>query len=641
MRSYGKAAVCLFLWLAGAGAASAEQAPGDTLTNPGPAEPDVARSDTLASVGAAVAVPEPMAPIPGTPILLNERLVTRRLILELASCSPGEALFAIPGVHLVRTGWHGLPQTLTFRGAKASEAVYLLDGIPFSDNQLEILDLNSMPLMGIEVCEIAKGGLSSVHGSGAMAGVLGMQSATAMPEFPESEIGAWWGSFDDRMVSLRFSRRITGRLGIMSTYENLGSGGWIDDSTSEADKFLGKVTAVLGSATRVDLTGYTYRGDFQWPDSCPGVPTTYAADRENKRSLLGVSVLSGKERRLLIQYYRVGTSESNSSPGTTYVHEGLMQGVELGVSWVAPDSARTGLGAGVKSRRLESSSLGDRASTDFYANALRERRSKRSTIQASIRLAKNSGFDAQVGFGLAARFVPRAGMLLFSRLDRSYRFPSFQVLYDGGKDHPADSRIGSETSWGLELGAAAEKGPLSVSLSAFRRDADGLALWLTDDSCGTYLNPGVEVGLTGLETSVGLTMQPWFEAEVAYSAIHASDGTGARPAYVPRQTVMLIARVRKQLSRHISVGMAVAGRYIPPADMGARLEPCEAYAACLPDAELPGYISSMLNVYIDIDRVVTFFKIQNLTNDDIKTVWGRPSLPSRSYEFGTSWRLLD
>ena len=637
----GKVTICWCLSLVGAGAVVAQPAPVDTLDSPAPTEPPAVTSDSLVSGGVAITVPEPIAPIPGTPILHNERFVTRRPILDLASGSLGEALFVTPGVHLVKAGWHGLPQVLSLRGAKAGDVLYLLDGIPFSDSQNEVLDLNWLPLVGVEVCEIAKGGLSSVHGSGAIAGVMRMRSVTAMPEFPESEIGAWWGSYDDRAISLRFNRRITERLGVLSTYENLESGGWIDDSSADTDRFLGKVTALLGSTTRVDLTGYRYKGDFEWPDSCPRVFSTYPADQENERNLLGASILSGDEHRLRIHYYRLGTSESYSPAGTTYLHESMLHGAELGISWLAPDSARTGLGAGLKSRRLDSSSLGDRTSTDYYVNALKERRSERSMIQASIRLAKNSGFDAEAAVGLAARFAPREGIFLFSRLDRNYRFPSFAVLYNGGKDHPADSRIGTETSWGLELGAAIEEGPMSVVLSVFRRDTDGLAFWLTDDSCGAYLNPGVEIGVTGFETSLGVSLPPWLEAEVSYSAVNARDGTGARPAYIPQQTVMASARVSKRLSRHISAGVTFAGRYVPPIEVGPRLEPCKAYAACLPDAELPDNISAMLNVYIDIDRVTTFFKIRNLTNDDIKTAWGRPGLPSRSYEFGTYWRLPD
>jgi outer membrane cobalamin receptor len=368
---------------------------------------------------------------------------------------------------------------------------------------------------------------------------------------------------------------------------------------------------------------------------------TYPADQDRERNILGASIISGEARRLRFHYYRIGTSESYASAGTTYVHEGLLHGAEIGVSWLAPDSARTAFGAGFKARRLESSSLGDRTSTDFYAHALKERRSERSAVQGSVRLEKSSGFDADTAAGLAARIAPRRGVLVFSRLERSYRFPTFHALYNGGNDSPADSRVGTETSWSLELGATIEKGPLSVSFSGFRRVTDGSALWLTDDSCGACLDPDVETAVTGLETSLRVRMQPSLEAEISYSALRARDGSGARPAYIPSQTVMAVARLRKRLSRHICAGVTFAGRYVPSIEAGARLEPCENNALCIPDAELPGNVSAMLSIQVDIDRVATYFKIRNLTNDTIKTAWGRPGLPSRSYEFGTSWYLLD
>jgi hypothetical protein len=95
------------------------------------------------------------------------------------------------------------------------------------------------------------------------------------------------------------------------------------------------------------------------------------------------------------------------------------------------------------------------------------------------------------------------------------------------------------------------------------------------------------------------------------------------------------------LSRHVSAGVTLAGRYTPPSGLGPRPTPCTDNATSLRDADLPDHLSAILTAYVDIDRVTVFFKVQNLINDSIPTAWGRPGLPSRSYEFGTSWRLLD
>jgi len=462
-----------------------------------------------------------------------------------------------------------------------------------------------------------------------------------MPEFPESEIGAWWGDFDSRELSLLFSRRITRRLGILATYENLETGGWIEDSSADSDRFLTKATVAVGAATRIDVIGYTYRGGFDRPDSCPDDPSTYHARLKDKRNLLGASLVTGERRRLHFRCYRLETSEAYSSAVTRWVEEGLLQGGEIDLSWLDADSAETNVGAGVKSRRFVSDSLGKHISTDYHMHAFKERKWNRYVLQGRIRLAKNSASGAELGGELAVGFAPREGVTLFSRLDRSYRFPGFHALYHRGRGRPADPRIGTESSLGLEVGAVASGGPLTASVSLFGRDASGFALRLLDDSCGTYFDPDVDIGFVGAEVSIAVSMQTWLETEISYSAIRVRDGAGVRPAYVPPYTVAVLARLRKALSRHISAGITFAGRYEPPTELGSRLDPCALGGTCLAGAELPGHLSALLTAFIDIDRVTVYLRVQNLTDETIRAAWGRPGLPSRSYEFGTSWRLLD
>jgi outer membrane cobalamin receptor len=641
MTSATKAAIFLMLWLASAGNAMAQQAPGDTLGRPVPAQPAETGADTTATEPSFTVERRSVSDLAIGAVLGNEVSVSRRLILELASGSLGEALLVTPGVRLARYGWHGLPQALNLRGAGADEVAYILDDVPFSDPQLEVVDLNWLPVAGVEACELAKGGLSSLLGSGAGAGIVGIRTMTAMPEFPESEIEAWWGSFAGRDVSVRFNRRITGRMGILGTYENMGSGGWIDNSSADTEKFLGKITALLGGTGRVNLTGYRYKGDFQWPDSCPTIPTTYPADRQNERSLLGASVLFGEDRLFSLRCYNLETSESYSSADTNSVEEGRLRGAELDMIWLATDSAATAVGVGFKDRRLSSSSMGVRRSTDYFARALKEVRSGRLRILGSLRLARNSGFGTEAAAGLATRFAMGREMFVFSRLDRNYSFPSFRLMSKLGKDDRADSGIETETSLGFEAGVGLRKGGLSASVSAYWRNTEGSAAWLTDDSCNVYPARSFGLEVIGLEASLGVILEPWFETKIAYGRLHTLEDAGETLAGIPPHTVSLLCRVRRPLSEHISAGITLASRYLATAELGPRLETCGAPAECLSNAELPGQTFAILNFYIDIDRVTTFFKIQNLANDDIRTFWGRPSLPSRSYEFGTSWRLLD
>jgi len=128
---YRTIAFCCLLWLAGAASAPAQEAPADTIPGSAPAESEAALPDTLISGESVVTIPEPGPYIRGIPILGSRQFVSRRSILELASGSLAEAIFLIPGVHVTRTGWHGLPQMLNLRGMKPDAAVCLLDGMPF------------------------------------------------------------------------------------------------------------------------------------------------------------------------------------------------------------------------------------------------------------------------------------------------------------------------------------------------------------------------------------------------------------------------------------------------------------------------------------------------------------------------------
>jgi hypothetical protein len=643
MMNWTRTAICLAGLLLGVSGVLAQSGPDGSPPGKVPlSDSSAVAADTLATVASAdSALPMPLAAHPRVLKSGCEAAASRRMILEMASASIGEAFPASPGAYVLRQGWHGMPQYLRLRGGGADEVVYLLDGVPLSDNQIEVQDLSRLPLAGVEKAEIFKGGLSSILGSGAIAGVLEVTSLTAMPEVPESGVTAWWGSHAGQAVSVVFSRRVTERLGVLGTYDNLTSGGWIENTSSESERFSGKVTCLLGGTTQIDVAGYRYKGDFEWPDSCPTLGATSAADRGNAKDFLRLALHTGESRKFHVDIYHLAATESFSSREEDYVNEGTLNGAELGMACHAPDSSVTSWGAGYKSNRIESTSLGNRVSGRIYAYGSREQRWARWKIQGSLRLAKNSAFDAQAGLGLAARYALRQHVCLFGRLDRSYGFPGFRVLYAGGPGESRDSRIGAETSMGVELGADVLKGPVFLSVCVFGRLARGLARIRTDDSCRTYVDPDIDIDTMGSEACVGLRLEPWLEGQVSYSIWKAEDGQGRRPAYLPEQMLTARARLRKRMSGHVSVGLTLAEWYVSAVDAGARLEPCGGSPVCLPEAGLPGYTDSLINAYLDIDRATVFVKVHNITNAVVRSGWGRVSLPSRSYEFGISVILVD
>jgi outer membrane cobalamin receptor len=595
--------------------------------------------DTIAPVDSVL----PMPPAPIARLLKSgcPSSADRRAILESASSSVGEAFLAGPGTHVLRQGGQGMPQYLSLRGGRAGEVVYLLDGVPFSDNQIETQDLNVLPLAGVERVEVLRGGLSSLYGSGAVTGAVEATTLTAMPEVPESEVKAWWGTHETQGASISFSRRVTRRLGVLGAYGNFKSGGWIENTSSDAERFLGKVTCLLGEATQVDFAAYRYRGDFDWPDSCPSVSATSSAKRADDKDLLKASLHTGTNRRLHIDVYRVKTTESLSSRTQRYADNGTFQGVELGVVCLAPDSSVTCLGAGFRRTRIESPVLGDRKSHNIHMYGWRRQCWDRWRLEGSMRFEQNSVFKIQTGLGLAVRYMTGRNMGIFGRFDRSFAFPAFRLLYAGGPIAGRDPRIDPETSLGVELGADWWRAPFFFSVSAFGRRARSIAKVLSDDSCRTYVNPDMAIDMVGLEACLGLRLGPWLRSEVSYSLWRAEDDEGMRPTYLPEQVIALKAGLRRTLSAHVSVGLLLEGWYVSRVESGPGLEPCKIAPACLGETRLPAYEYGLINCYMDIDRATVFVKVRNIGNNVVTTGWGRPSLPSRSYEFGISALLID
>jgi hypothetical protein len=178
-------------------------------------------------------------------------------------------------------------------------------------------------------------------------------------------------------------------------------------------------------------------------------------------------------------------------------------------------------------------------------------------------------------------------------------------------------------------------------VSFYRRGADNVAVLYTGADCWTYPEPRAEIDVAGLETSLEVSLQPWLEAGASYGVCRVDDQPEGSAGCLPEQVIGFGAAAAKRLSNHVSVGITVAGRYVAPVEVGSRLAPCKPEALCIRDAELPEYTSALVNVHVDIDRAVVFFKVQNVADTEIRTGWGRPVLPKRSYEFGVSALLAD
>jgi outer membrane cobalamin receptor len=409
-----------------------------------------------------------------------------------------------------------------------------MDGVPVTDHQLEAFDLNWLPLAATEQIEVAVNGQSSLYGSGASGGVADVASARAVPDIPVSEVVAWWGSSDSRAVSIGINRLITDSFGIVGAYENLHSGGWMDKSSANNNKFYGKLSGHAGGGLAYDIVGYRFDGDIELPDSCPNLPGTHPGTRADRRDFLTVQLAGGGDRSLHLDYHYLGTSQSFASKDTAYSNEGRLNGVSLVGTWRSADSTTTAIGTGFKRRDMLSTALGDRSSSDIFAYAAREVLTTGWRVKGILRAEKNSAFRAELAATLAASFLAHEKCRVFASLDRSFTFPSYNQLYWRGPDQPGDPRIGTEHWNGLEMGMDVGGNGFSVSATFFWKHIDNRAVWKTDESCQQYRVTDEAIDVKGLEASLGLKYPTWLEWSLSYAISHARDRSGDEVVYVPQ-----------------------------------------------------------------------------------------------------------
>ena len=70
-------------------------------------------------------------------------------------------------------------QTISIRGSNATDVAVFLDGVRLNDANTGVADLSTIDLNSLDQIQVVKGGNSSLFGSGAIGGVVNMESKTA------------------------------------------------------------------------------------------------------------------------------------------------------------------------------------------------------------------------------------------------------------------------------------------------------------------------------------------------------------------------------------------------------------------------------------------------------------------------------
>ncbi|MEM1339272.1 MAG: TonB-dependent receptor plug domain-containing protein [Bacteroidota bacterium] len=167
-------------------------------------------------------------------------------ITDLLNEIPGVQIdgnFATPGTNI----------SYRVRGAQSEQTLILIDGIPFNDPSglAQTFDLRLLDLDQVESIEVLKGGLSSLYGTGAAAGVINIKLKEAAKETFKTILNTEYGSFNTFMSNVNisgstdklnymFSGSYKSSDGFSAALDTIGNQGF-DDDDFESLNFMGRL----------------------------------------------------------------------------------------------------------------------------------------------------------------------------------------------------------------------------------------------------------------------------------------------------------------------------------------------------------------------------------------------------------------
>ncbi|MCH5284451.1 MAG: TonB-dependent receptor plug domain-containing protein [Akkermansiaceae bacterium] len=464
--------------------------------------------------------------------------------------SLSEALTTVPGAYVLPGGGkyqRGNVSDLVIRGMSSQRLVMpMIDGMRLGGglSSGDGLIVNNFvaraPLFGMGTLELVRGAQGAVYGSGAMAGVLFMETPEGKGE-PSVSLFNEYGSFDSYTGNVTAQGRVDDTaFFVSSSYERTNNNPHFADGSTPDLKHAAK-HEMWAEALRLDqfinsrhqLT-FTYRReDSSYRNYSPGYESfgwvsPSAITRYSFRTQLTTLKLQSHLSERYSTSLLAGYFGSDSDLGLGYVQS--LRNVQLewrhafqwndahkttgGVAWARTDFDT--VNSGVK---MSSNSSLDSVLSLFAEHSVEPVNGWTSSLAA--RLDESLVYDALFTLRAATNYkFNRERTRVFSSVGRGYAAPSsFQrstaAFNNGYATYYGNPRLACETNWSIDAGAEQEIARdhfLSATLFWLRTEDAITALPSADysrydytNAAGHWTNQGIELALRGTFAGSGDT----------------------------------------------------------------------------------------------------------------------------------------
>ena len=199
-----------------------------------------------------------------------------------------DALRAVSGVTIVRSGSFGATSSVFLRGGESDYVLVLLDGVPLNQPGGSI-DLAGLTTEDVERIEVVRGPASGLYGSDAVAGVIQIISRSGDSGFAGSGTvrGGSFGSIDG-VLGLRGGND-SGSFGM--SFARYDTDGVLDFNNGHRNTVLsGRAELRIDAASTARVTARLLDRIYRFPTDDTGAPVDINQSSFSEESTLGIQV---------------------------------------------------------------------------------------------------------------------------------------------------------------------------------------------------------------------------------------------------------------------------------------------------------------------------------------------------------------
>ncbi|MBN2755253.1 MAG: TonB-dependent receptor [Candidatus Goldbacteria bacterium] len=518
-----------------------------------------------------------------------------------------DVLSELPGLSVLKYGSYEGLASLNIRGASSRQSLVLYEGIPLNDIFTGGVDLNLVEMSGIGRVEVIKGGMSSIYGADAAAGVVNLLKEKK--KMAIADISASFGSDNFQKYSLSSDYKIGGvKYSVTGNEEK--SPGYMQNS-GFFKRSAGARISFSGDAIDSKLSGYYIKREEGIPFNQFG-PSPLAKQFDELFAVGAEETLKFNETKVVVSGYYRGGDLAFKNPDI-YVDDRHIKNegkVSVMSSYTAgPVNVYGGYefsNKSAKSLKTGNKSTGNHAVLTNATAYLFEK----LVLTAAVREDVHSVYGMVTSFSGGARYSIADSTDVFASVSQAFSEPTFgdlfwdETLDFGGyiSTTKGNQALKPEKSMSYEAGITKKEGNISEKIVLYRRDVTDMIRWVTETDWATYDKSSAEnldrAVIMGAEVEAEFVLFDFITLTGAYSYLDARDKkTGKKLSYSPEDSVYAKAEFKLPFSTKLSAGV----RYID-----SRLDNAGEYMKeyYIYDLSVRHIISENASVFANVDNVL-------------------------------------